>query len=52
MPKELEEKLKKTARKKFPKDKERQDRYVYGTLRGMGWRPGEGSGVHQERRGK
>lgn len=32
MPKELEEKLKKEAAEKFPGDKERQDKYVYGTL--------------------
>ena len=32
MPKLLEKKLKAEARKKFPKDKERQDKYVYGTL--------------------
>ena len=32
MPKELEDKLKREAKKKFPNDKERQDRYVYGTL--------------------
>ena len=32
MPKALEDKLKAEARKKFPHDKERQDRYVYGTL--------------------
>jgi len=39
MPKELEKKLKRQARKKFPGDKERQDRYVYGTLRDTGWKP-------------
>ena len=33
MPKKLEEKLKREAKKKFPNDKERQDAYVYGTLR-------------------
>ena len=32
MPKKVEEKLKRQARRKFPKDKERQDAYVYGTL--------------------
>jgi len=31
--------LKKTAKKKFPKDKERQDRYIYGGKRKMGWKP-------------
>lgn len=48
MPKELERKLKKTARKKFPGNKERQDRYTYGAMYNMGWRPGEGSGEHFE----
>ena len=38
MPKELEEKLKRTGRKKgFVK--ERLNKYVYGTLRKMGWTP-------------
>jgi hypothetical protein len=32
MPKELHDKLKREAEEKFPGDKERQDRYVYGTL--------------------
>lgn len=32
MPKELERRLKVEAEKKFPGDKERQDKYVYGTL--------------------
>lgn len=32
MPVELERRLKAEAVKKFPKDQERQDRYVYGTL--------------------
>jgi len=35
----LENKLKAEARKKFPNDRERQDAYVYGTLRRRGWRP-------------
>lgn len=39
MPKKMEEDLKKEASKKFPKDKERQDAYVYGTLRKTGWAP-------------
>ena len=38
MPKKLELKLKKEARIKFPLDKERQDRYVYGTLGKIGWK--------------
>lgn len=32
MPVALERKLKSTAKKKFPKDKERQGAYVYGTI--------------------
>lgn len=32
MPVALERQLKKTAKKKFPKDKERQNAYVYGTI--------------------
>jgi hypothetical protein len=32
MPKELERRLKAEAAKKFPKDQEHQNRYVYGTL--------------------
>jgi len=39
MPKKMEKELKAEARKKFPKDKERQDKYVYGTLRKTGWKP-------------
>ena len=31
MPKALERKMKAEARKKFPGDKKRQDRYVYGS---------------------
>lgn len=32
MPVKLERNLKKTASKKFPKNKKRQDAYVYGTM--------------------
>ena len=39
MPEALEKELKKTARKKFPHDKKKQDAYVYGTMRKTGWRP-------------
>ena len=39
MPKKMEKALKKQAKKKFPGDKERQDRYVFGTLRKTGWVP-------------
>lgn len=39
MPKALENKLKKQARKKFPGNKKRQNAYVYGSLRKTGWKP-------------
>ena len=39
MPKAVEKKLKAEAARKFPRNKERQDAYVYGTLRKMGWKP-------------
>jgi len=39
MPEKLERELKTEARKKFPGNKERQDKYVYGTLRKTGWKP-------------
>jgi hypothetical protein len=39
MPKALERKLKKEASDKFPNDEERQDAYVYGTMRKTGWTP-------------
>jgi len=38
MPKKLEEKLKREARKKGYRGK-RADKYVYGTLRKTGWKP-------------
>lgn len=38
MPKELEAKLKREAQQKGL-SKERQDAYVYGTLRKTGWKP-------------
>lgn len=38
MPKELEDKLKRQARRKGMKG-ERADAYVYGTLRKTGWKP-------------
>jgi hypothetical protein len=38
MPKEMEEKLKRQAKKKGFKG-ERADAYVYGTLRKTGWKP-------------
>ena len=40
MPEEIERKLKVEAQRKFPHDKQRQDAYVYGTLRNkFGWTP-------------
>jgi len=38
MPKEMEQKLKKQARKKGLAGK-RADAYVYGTMRKTGWKP-------------
>lgn len=38
MPKKMEEKLKKDAKKKGLKG-ERADAYVYGTMRKTGWKP-------------
>ena len=39
MPVKMEKELKAKAKKKFPGDKERQDKYVYGSLRRAGWKP-------------
>jgi len=40
MPKKLEEKLKRQARKKFGSTTSKRARkYIYGTLRKTGWRP-------------
>ena len=40
MPKKLERKLKKQARKKFGTTKSKRARtYIYGTMMKMGWRP-------------
>jgi len=40
MPKALERKLEKEAKKKgFKPGSDRFDRYVYGAMRGMGWKP-------------
>lgn len=38
MPKEIERKLKQMAKKKKLKGKE-YDKYIYGTLRKLGWKP-------------
>ena len=48
MPKKLEKDLKREAKKKFPGNKERQDAYVYGTLRKTGWKPSK----HRSKKGK
>jgi len=37
--KKAHKRLEKTAKKKFPKDEERQNSYIYGTKRKMGWKP-------------
>ena len=39
MPKALERKLKAEAQRKFPGNRKRQGKYVYGTLRKTGWKP-------------
>lgn len=39
MPLALERKLRAEAKEKYPHDKEKQDAYVYGTLRKTGWKP-------------
>ena len=40
MPKKLEEKLKREARKKFgTTTSKRARKYIYGALRGTGWKP-------------
>lgn len=39
MPAAMEKALKAEARKKFPGDKEKQDKYVYGAMRKTGWKP-------------
>jgi len=37
--KKMEKSLRKTAKKKFPKNKERQNKYIYGAKRKTGWKP-------------
>ena len=40
MPTKVEKSLREEAEKKFPGDKARQDRYIYGTMRHkLGWKP-------------
>lgn len=41
MPTKVEAKLREEAKKKFPGDKERQNAYIFGTLRKLGWKPGK-----------
>jgi hypothetical protein len=36
MPKSLERKLRREARRKYPGNKDRQDAYVYGTMNKLG----------------
>ena len=49
MPEMLERKLRMEAKKRFPNDQERQDNYVYGTMRRrMGWTPAEEK-AHREK---
>ncbi len=51
MPKALERKLRRQARKKF-KSKKRQDAYVYGGLRATGWKPKRRRSKKRGRRAK
>jgi hypothetical protein len=39
MPTQVEAKLREEARRKFPGDQERQNAYIFGTLRKLGWKP-------------
>ena len=39
MPTTVERRLKREAKRKFPGDQKRQDAYVYGALRRLGWKP-------------
>ena len=39
MPTKIEATLRAEAEKKFPGDKNRQDAYIYGTMRKLGWKP-------------
>jgi len=48
MPKKLEQKLKREAAKKGW-SKERQNAYVYGTLRKTGWTPSKVKKYHKKR---
>lgn len=50
MPKKMEKELKREAKKKFPGNKERQDAYVYGTMRKTGWKPSHQKGKRGKKR--
>jgi len=39
MPTKVEAELRAEAEKKFPGNKTRQDAYIYGTMRKLGWKP-------------
>lgn len=39
VPTKVEAKLREEAEKKFPGNKQRQDAYIYGTMRKLGWKP-------------
>jgi hypothetical protein len=39
MPTKVEARLREEAEKKFPGNRERQDAYIYGTMRKLGWKP-------------
>lgn len=39
MPTKIEATLREEAQKKFPNDPKRQDAYIYGTMRRLGWKP-------------
>lgn len=41
MPTAIEAKLREEAEKKYPGNKTKQDAYIYGTMRKLGWKPGE-----------
>ena len=45
MPTAIEAKLREEAEKKYPGNKTKQDAYIYGTMRKLGWKPGERKGA-------
>ena len=53
MPKKMETELREAAKKKYPKDKKKQDAYVYGAMRRRGWTPrAETTEVAVKKKGK